>query len=534
MKINWFKHCDFFKIPTSLCYKREYYYATNVGAFLTIICFLFIVSLASYEIRSLYEKSSFTIISNQYTDLSQKLDFSQTPIMFQLANDNGELIESDEKLFEFKAYDIQLIITKNNIQGRNYTIINKKLELDKCDKVFTNHSEYFENLNLSRYVCIKKGQNITSYGLIGDTINGFKGFRIYINRCSGKPNCYNNSIIENKLQNSKFIVTYLSLKANIYDLDKDNLKYQIVSKSCSISTNMLKKIYYSFSIGRFLLYNSIVFRKKNEFNYIIQQGHFMDTDLDSKSTMDGNLYTLAYISFHYSGNILEICKEVRRLFDTISIIGNSFNIILTLFKIINNYYSNKVLFVDIFKSTFFPKEYVFAKENNKLNFAKESNKLNLNYNFNTNKSNIKKNYMDNSNDFCINNYYSNKNIELKKSSKKSILVSDKSSNMKKKKIYKLYVGNQENSIKNKIIYFYLIPLCYLRKKKSYNNVYLIKDKICGYFSIEKIHELIKFKTTFDEKAKKTKINNTELIQINDNYVAYNSSNKINNKKLYIK
>lgn len=523
MKINWFKHCDFFKIPTSLCYKREYYYATNVGAFLTIICFLVIASLATYEIRSLYEKSSFTIISNQYTDLNQKLDFSQTPLMFQLANDYGELIETDEKLFEFKAYDIQLIVTKDNNKKRNYTIINKRLELDKCDKVLANYSEYYENLNLSRYVCIKGGQNITSYGLIGDTINGFKGFRIYINRCNGKPSCYNNSVIVNKLQNSKFIMTYLSLKTNIYDLDKNNLEYQIISKSCSISTNILKKIYYTFSIGRFYLYNSIIFRKKTEFNYITHQGQFLDTDLDPKSTLDANLYTLAYISFHYSGNILEITKEVRRLFDTISIIGNSFNIILTLFKIINNYYSNKVLFVDIFKSIFFPKEYMVAKE---------SNKLSLNYN--TIKSNIKKNYMDNSNDFCINNNNSNKIIEMKKSSKKSVLVSDKSSNMKKKKKTKLYIGNHENSIKNKIIYFYLIPLWCLRKNKSYNNVYLIKDKICGYFSIEKINELIKFKGTFDEKAKKAKINNTELLQINDNLVAYNSSKIISNKKLYVK
>ena len=80
----------------------------------------------------------------------------------------------------------------------------------------------------------------------------------------------------------------------------------------------------------------------------------------------------------------------------------------------------------------------------------------------------------------------------------------------------------------------MIPLWCLRKNKSYNNVYLIKDKICGYFSIEKINELIKFKGTFDEKAKKAKINNTELLQINDNLVAYNSSKIISNKKLYVK
>lgn len=523
MTINCFSNFDFFKIPVSICYKRDYYYATNVGAFLTIICFIIIISIASYEIRLLYEKSSFSIITNQYTDISQTLNFSHTPLMFQLVSEKGEIIEADEKLYEFKAYDIELIIKREYNRKSNATLLNKQLELDKCDKVLTNYSEYFKTLNLSKYICIKSGQDLTSYGILGDMNNGFKGFRVYINKCSGKPYCYNNSEIVKRLQNTKFVVTYLSLQTDIYEIDKHNINYQVFSKSISISTNILKKIYHSFSIGRLYLYNSIIFKKKTQFDFIIHDHNFLDIDLDPKSTLNNDLYTLAYISFHYSGNVVEISKEVRRLFNTLSIIGNSFNIVLTLFQIINHYYSKKVLFVDIFKSIFFPKEFLHLKQNNNLNCNSFHNDL-------------KREFIDISNEICINNNNSSKVISFKKSSKKNMIYSAKNMNiLNNKKKQSFFMGDLGTSIKHNIIYFYLFPLWLLRRSKSFNNICLINEKICGYFSIEKINELIKFKGSFDEKAKKTKINNTELIQIQGNIISHHSSKKINNKngKLYL-
>ena len=66
----------------------------------------------------------------------------------------------------------------------------------------------------------------------------------------------------------------------------------------------------------------------------------------------------AYFSFVYDGNVLEYTKKVKKLSEIISYIGNLFNIVYTLFKIINNYFSSKILFVDIFAQFFFEKEYL--------------------------------------------------------------------------------------------------------------------------------------------------------------------------------
>ena len=154
MKKDWFRRCDFLNIPTSLSYKNEYFYATNVGAVLTILFFFIIIALTSSQIILLYKKNSFTLISNKYTDLSQTIDFSQTPFLFQLTNDRGKILDIDNKLFEIEAYNIETFIDIGENGQKKNKMSSTKLEWEKCDKIFTNKSklEYFSDLNLSSYI----------------------------------------------------------------------------------------------------------------------------------------------------------------------------------------------------------------------------------------------------------------------------------------------------------------------------------------------------------------------------------------------
>ena len=81
---------------------------------------------------------------------------------------------------------------------------------------------------------------------------------------------------------------------------------------------------------------------------------------------------------------------------------------------------------------------------------------------------------------------------------------------------KIYVEIQTNKFKEKLIYYYLLPLWVLRKNKNFNSIYLIKDRICEYFSIEKINKLMKFKEIIEKNSIKSKMYNTELIHVNKN------------------
>ena len=362
--------------------------------------------------------------------------------------------------------------------------------------------------------------------------NGYKGFRVYLNKCNGNKDCYEDKYILQKLKNIKFRVTYLGLNANIFTLENQNLKLRMFSKACSVSTSILKKFYFTFSIGKFNLYDNIFLKQKREFNYIIGNNPIMDIDTDPSSTIDKNGHTLAYFSFNFDGTIIEVTKEVKRILDTISIIGNAFNIILTLFKIINNYYSNKILFADIFRSIF------FSKENNNINIHKFSQKsiFKINNDFNSNNinnilNNSKKDILDLSDDnYCKNKILNNNNF--KKAGNKMIINSDKNNNLNRRisKITQNFTINKEKIVNNKLIYFYIFPLWLLKKNKSFNNIVLIKDKICTYFSIEKINELILFKESLDYRTKKIKTNNTEYIKINKKFQDSNDSNNDNKNK----
>jgi hypothetical protein len=226
------------------------------------------------------------------------------------------------------------------------------------------------------------------------------------------------------------------------------------------------------------------------------------------STLENNDFTLAYISFHYSGNILEVNKEVQSLFDTIALIGNIFNILLTLIKIINNYYSNKILFGDIFENLFSNKEKLFhIRNNNMIKHFKNSKNYTLN----------KKKYLDISDDIGL-NMNSCKMNGNKRLSKHMVINNKNNINgeSNKKKSILLLLNNKGKINKKHLILFYIIPHWILKRNKAFNNLYLVKDKICEYFSIEKINELIKFKESMEAKEKLNKMSNTELIQINNN------------------
>ena len=528
MKKNWIKHFDLFHIPMSLSYKNEYLYQTNIGAFLTIIFFIIIICISASEIKTLVDKTSFSIITSQYMDLSKNIDFSQSILLFQLVDSGGEEIEESEQIFEFKAYDMESVLEYTSTGKKFSRTITNKLEIDFCDNITFDNKEYFSELNLSKYICIKPGQNTISYGFLGDISNGYKGLRIYLNKCNNRTDCHNEDIIKTKLQNSKFRVAYLSLNTNIFNRDSKNLNFQIFSKSCSVSTNLLKKFHFSFSIGKFHLYNELFFKKEIIFDYIIGNEPTIDVDLDPSSTLKNNNNTLAYFSFNYDGNIIEISKEVKRFYDVISVIGNVFNIILTIFKIINNYYSSKVLFVDIFKNIFFYKDKVNTNCNNNFNFPASFNNIG-----NINSSNkiqklSKKNMLDLSDGHILNQSNKNNNIQKKLSSNKMVKTYNRSNSLLKRR------GSYINIIKKgdskKLKYFYLFPLCILKKHKQFNNLYMINERICYYFSIEKIYELIKFKEAFNNNNKKMKTNNTDFININKKFQDSDSNDFKLNKK----
>lgn len=121
------------------------------------------------------------------------------------------------------------------------------------------------------------------------------------------------------------------------------------------------------TLAKYQMYDNIFANNKREQTYYLNRDMLLEylpiTKINDNETY--NAYStdnFAYFSFVYDGNILEYTKKVKKLSEIISYIGNLFNIVYTLFKIINNYFSSKILFVDIF-AQFFSRRNICKKRN---------------------------------------------------------------------------------------------------------------------------------------------------------------------------
>ena len=239
-----------------------------------------------------------------------------------------------------------------------------QIEIEPCEKLKDSIDlSYFHDYKISDFKCIKPFQKITINGTYGD-INGYRSLKIMLKRCNNLiHNCYNNDYIESIISNSRFVIAYLGYKANFYDKDKKDIENIIYTKGIQLSTIFSKAVFYYMTLAKYQMYDNIFANNKREQTYYLNRDMLLEylpiTKINDNETY--NAYStdnFAYFSFVYDGNVLEYTKKVKKLSEIISYIGNLFNIVYTLFKIINNYFSSKILFVDIFAQFFFEKEYL--------------------------------------------------------------------------------------------------------------------------------------------------------------------------------
>ena len=257
-----FRTIDMYGASIPIYFQKESKYKTLFGSALTVLSILIIIIFIIIFLYELCSKGSFTIVSSTFINSDEIIDFSNIPFLFSLSNSEGEYIEFDEKLFTFSVFDTnykKLINTK----GKNeFQLVNTKIDIERCDKIRDKNPlfNYFSNYNLSHYMCIKPGQNLTMYGRFGDQENGYKGFGIYIDRCHyDLKNCYELNYINNLLSDVKF--NFLTLENGIdhYRTNNTNIFYEIRADGRSLSTLFMKKFYYSFTSGHYLIDNSIIF-----------------------------------------------------------------------------------------------------------------------------------------------------------------------------------------------------------------------------------------------------------------------------------
>jgi hypothetical protein len=513
-----FNNFDLLTIPISLSYKNKYLYQTIVGSILSIILSLIIIIYFIQQSIQIIRKSSFEIFSNEFQNPKESIDFTNVPILFTLTNDIGIPLQLDPKIAKYSVILNEYITDFDKNGNSNTKHYEKELEIERCDKLIGSMDfSVFKNYNISYFLCIKPFQNIKINGSYGD-INGYTSLKINVKKCNKDvDDCYNMDYIDSILSNTRFMVGYLGYKTNFYDLRSKDIEQTIYSRSITLSPQFLKRVFYYMTLVKFSLFDNIFTNSKKETIYYINRDTIIEDEPIKSESYDKD--TIAYYSFVYDGNVIEYQKKVEKVIEAISLIGNLFNITLTLFRIINNYFSNKILFIDIFYKFFFTRKFGksktfrfdtsnFANIQNKKEIEKKNDKdnenlqksnksLNINYN---SKIILDDALISNKNLNLLNvpfgrNYTNNFNLNLKKN------INLSNSNIEREKI---------EFIKFSKLY-YLCPFCLIKNKKRVSTLSFIESSICSCFSLETFIEFIKIEKAFKKSSKINDIDDPNII-----------------------
>ena len=502
-------HFDLLRIPISLSYKKRYLYRTFIGATLTLIFSILIIVFFIIKFNEIIRKTEFSIISNEYQNPKGEIDLSTIPILFALADNNGNPLQLNSKIFEFSVVSTEYV-QKYDTDG-NSKIINfeKEIEIERCDNLIGQIDfSYFSDYNLSYFTCIRPNQNISLNGTFGDITNGFKNIQINIKKCNNLfVSCYNNQYIESYIYNTKLIIVYLGYKTNFYNVKKQDIEQVIYSRSYSISPFFKKKIYYYMSLVKYELYDNLFLNNKKENIFFVNSDTVVEINPNipiNNNTVNDNI--ISYFSFVYDGNMVIYTKKMEKFIEIFSYISNFFNIMLTFLRIINNYFSNKILFIDIFYTFFF--EDKFRKREKNVRFDNSHLFLLMNKEKNNSKINIKTQDKSINSNINLNSFIGDKNIIDNKNVVNNINKNVNNPNIYNKTGLKRILTNKSKIIeKEKIVFkrdsklYFLCPLWLIKTKKNLSHLIYIKESICNSFSVENFIEFIKIKKLLNNLSK---------------------------------
>ena len=511
-----YNNLDLLTIPISFSYKDKYLYRTFIGATLTIICAIIIVTYFLIKVIEIINKSSFSIIYNEFQNPKESINFTNVPILFGITDLIGNPRPLDQKIFDFSVILNEYIQNFDENGNSNMTHTETELEIERCDKLndSIDLSIYQDYGIKNNFKCIKPSQNIAIKGTYGD-MKGYRSLKIILKRCNNLiENCYNDDYLESIFSNSRFVIAYLGYKANFYNSEKKDIEKIIHTKSITLSTTFSKSVFYYMTLVKYQLNDNIFYNNKREQIYYLNRDMLLEyipiTKIKSSETY--NVYNtdiLAYFSFVFDGNVLEYTKKVKKIGEIISYLGNLFNIVYTIFKIINSYFSSKILFVDIFKQFFFEKQCVQkAKtfiDNSSLSilqFQKITHQKSKSLRVNSLK--ISENFQSKKRDMSFKNY---------NQIKKNVVCKSPTQIQKKQNFTNLYRKIEIKKFKfyKYFKFYYFFPVCIIKNKNNAYFLYSIKHNICKTFSLENFIEVIKIsKNMIREDYSKNYLNDVNL------------------------
>ena len=398
---------DIYSQQFPLRFKNKEKYFTSLGFIMGLISIIFCIFLSISELKDIFLRKNFGIISNKEYSQYAKVNLTNIPIFFALFGSNFQIQQINVD------YMINVIYEQQNSSGTFKEEINvTKCNYNELIKNYPSINSHIQKELLELLYCIDTSKEINIFGNIGNkeisslSINLFKCINTsVINTCS------NSEDINNSLLNSYFFFGYLEQNIDNYNY-RYPISYTLKYENIQLTTSILKKYYYYFSKVEFISDDGLLFESIRNFTFFNYDSSSIDISIPN------NIFSLlnpqfGSLSFYTKNKITKIKRNYRKLSDGIANISAIINIIYFIINFIVSFFTKKILMIDIVNSSLFqnnPKTY--SKSINQKFINNEINIYSQNNNDNKSHSNNRLYHVQNNFEKIINKKKINKGFEI--------------------------------------------------------------------------------------------------------------------------
>ena len=431
------KKFDFFAVPFSFRYQKEYKYATSLGGFFFIAFCVVVVSIMIYYFIPFFNRKNFSIVyySMNLSSTEQiKLKDSKTTFAFGL---DCDVDKDGTKVEDLLTLQIQYLIYKKDIEGKK-TKIYENLNTHPCNYAdfYNSYNETLDILNLNKFQCLDKTDDVIE-GIYTDELFSYYELSVFAKEDSKEKF---NKIDDYLTQNDcKLSLYYSDITIDINDYEEPIKPY-----INSIFLQMNPTLYLKMNV----YFMNQYFENDNYLVYVFKEGapllrtlfsrveqYSLYKGLNRGENKPKNYKNYAKIYIRADTKKTEIKRKYQKVIefyaDSSSMLIGLFEILYFIFNYINGFYA---------EHSFSKKLFIFKEaENNHLDINKKQKQI--------------KHLLTITEPFVFKNS-SNNPVQFKTTNKNSIPIADWYKNLEnneikiynKKRLKKIDIKGKEESL----------------------------------------------------------------------------------------
>ena len=328
-------------------------FKTILGGTLTIITTILIICAGMNFGINLFQRKNSTITYNLLpADSSTKADFGKFPFMVALLDNGLKLLEDEDRYYTFLS-EVWNFIPNNSSGSIIMDLVRVPIHTERCDieKHFGEYKEYFKNVPyLRNHYCLVSGQNITTFGLYGSTVD-YNFVDHWISTCVNdtklnRTNCFSKEKSKARLVNTFISYVFLDYSIN-HNQIKEPVKINLRSEILPVSSTIYKRFFFNQRPVTYTTDSGFVFENLEDITFYQTLDSKENVDLRPQGTVPGSFALISVLMDKYN-NFYK--REYSKIQNLLADVGGLVKGLLLISSFLNNLISEEYFYVDLVDS----------------------------------------------------------------------------------------------------------------------------------------------------------------------------------------